>query len=146
MTQTITLPAPRYPLVSRLVTSPIFGDPTNPDGTPALNPDGSKKRAEPIVWALSKPNPLTEAATIVRMFVVEEGIEIYSIAQNGGPGIRNTIPFAMVRIVEEVMPPEVFAAVLGAASDADAEDDPDDDDEPDDDEPEGLPPAPPTAP
>jgi hypothetical protein len=64
---------------------------------------------------------------VVRMFVENGGIAVYSAADDGSTGMRNLIPLDRTRLVEEAMPLEVFIDELGQAeSDANFADDDDD--------------------
>jgi hypothetical protein len=60
------------------------------------------------------------------MFVDRGGVEVYAVSSDGKNGMRNLIPMSWVRLVEEVMPLEVFVEELAAA-----ESEPDDDDDDD---------------
>ena len=103
--RTIELPAAQYPMLTRMVSEPIFGE-----------------SEEPVAWALSKPHPFIPDLNVVRMFL-DRGdgngsatVEIYSVSPNGTKGgVRHIIPLNSVRIVEEAMPIDVFVEELAAA-------------------------------
>lgn len=118
----VSLPAPQPPMLTRVVSDPLFND----------QPDA-------LVWALGGPHPLVpDTYKVLRMFVDRGGVEIY--ATDGKSGMRNLIPTSKVRFTEEAMPLNIFAEELYAAeaaaapvgplsAEAEADDD-DDDDEP----------------
>lgn len=127
----ITLPKPNYPMLTRMVSDPLF-------------PKEGGGSSEPITWALSSAHPLVPDMKITRMFVDRNGVvEIYS--HDGKTGMRNVIPQNHVRITEEVMPMEIFAGEIAAAesppNDEDDEEDEDEDDEDDEAAPTGAPAA-----
>jgi hypothetical protein len=128
--QTIALPEPGYPMLTRMITNPLF---------PSADPTAPKD--EPVTWIVSQSHPLVPNLKVVRMFLDRGGVEVYSVSSDGKVGMRNLVPLASVRLVEEFMPIDVFVEEL-AAAEAD-----DGDEEPDDTEPEPEPvaaaPAPP---
>jgi hypothetical protein len=63
------------------------------------------------------------------------GVEIYSIAENREDWLRHLIPMRSIRLVEEVMPFEMFVDELAAAEGEDDDDDDDGDTAPDELEP-----------
>lgn len=125
----IELPAPQYPILSRLVTESIL---ENSD--------------EPVVWVLGGAHPFVDRAKIMRMFI-DRGrvtsspqgeldgnnagvVEIYSAPeQDAVEGLRHTIPLNAVRLVEEVMPIDVFVEELAAAEGVPLDDGTDNDDQ-----------------
>ena len=121
--RTIELPKPGYPMLTRLLSDPLF-----------------LEKAEPVAWVVSGPHPLVGNMRIVRMFVGDSGaIEIYSVSSDGKTGMRNLVPVNRVRLVEEGMPIEVFVDELVAAESPDEEDEPDD--EPEESQLNGMPPV-----
>jgi hypothetical protein len=110
-TTTVALPAPQFPMMTRMISN-------------SLLPDGG--REEPTTWVVSQPHPLVPDMKVVRMFVDRGGVEVYAVSSDGKNGMRNLIPMSWVRLVEEVMPLEVFVEELAAA-----ESEPDDDDDDD---------------
>jgi hypothetical protein len=120
----IELPAPQFPMLTRVVSSPIFSD-----------------REQAITWGIGAPHPLVpDTYKVIRMFVDRGGVEVYSVSADGKNGMRNLIPMERVRFIEEAMPLDVFVEELDAAESAG---DDDDDDEPEEteflDEPEAVP-------
>jgi hypothetical protein len=139
MTQTsIPLPAPGYPMVTRVISSALFPEaPVDRAGNPIA---GAPLKEEPMTWVLGSAHPLVPGMKIVRMFVVRAsggGVEIYSVTEDGRGTTRNLLPMHRVRFVEEVMPIDVFVEELELAE-AGGEDDPDPD-EPADPQPTGFP-------
>ena len=115
--QTIQLADPNYPMVSRVISDPLFPD------------------SKEVTWVVGSPHPLIPDLKVVRMFVDSGGVEIYSVSSDNRAGMRNLVPMAHVRLAEEVMPLTVFAEELQAAEE--------EGNEPDEPEPEPEPePAP----
>src|ERR1700722_1286897 len=119
LTETVTLPDPGYPMLTRVLSNPLF-----PPDREALKKEPSLKD-EPIAWIVGSQHPLVPSMKIVRMFVDRGGVEIYSVSPDGRSGTRNMIPMSQIRIIEEAMPLDVFIEELDAAEN-------DDDDDPDD--------------
>jgi hypothetical protein len=99
--QTVALPAPGYPMVTRVISSALFPD--------------SKGKEDPVAWVVSQPHPLVPQVNVVRMFLDRGGVEVYSVSHDGKAGMRNLIPISHVRLVEEAMPIDVFVEELNAA-------------------------------
>ena len=115
----LPLPAPGMPMVSRVAS------------------EGVDKKDQSLIWALAGQHPLAKGFKIVRMFMVTEpdGVEIYSVSDNGMSSMRDRIPWNRILIVGEAMPSlDIFVEELAAAEGGD--------DDPDDDEPEAPPAAP----
>lgn len=130
--QTIALPPPGYPMVTRMISDPLFP------------PEHPSDKEEPVTWVVSKPHPLVPAMNVVRMFVEGAGVAVYSVAGDGTSGMRNLIPTVRTRLVEEAMPLDIFIDELTIAeSDADAPDD--EEDESPEAPPEDAPPQKPQA-
>lgn len=127
-----TPPVSSPPVLTRVVSNPVFND-----------------RDEPITWAVRAPHPFVpDEYTVVRMFIDLGGVEIYSLAKDGRSGMRNIIPTSKVRFTEEAMGFDVFKEELEAAMYAGAPVGPlsaDDDDDDDEDEGESEPEEPETA-
>jgi hypothetical protein len=119
------LPEPGYPMITRMISNPIFSESGAKDDPAIL---------EPIIWVVGNPHPFVPKMKITRMFLDRGGVEVYSAPDNREVGMRNLIPMSWVRFVEEAMPIEIFIAELAAAESDDPEDDPE--------EPEELKPAP----
>jgi len=117
--RTVELPAPGYPMVTRMISDPLFP------------PEQSGAREDPVTWAVSQPHPLVPEMKVVRMFIEPGGgVAVYSVSSDGTKGMRNLI--GRVRLVEEVMSLDIFIDELDRAE-AEAEGD-------DDDPPQGAPP------
>jgi hypothetical protein len=107
----LSLPAPNYPLVTRMISSPFLKD--------------SKGREEAVTWALSQEHPLVPQVRVERMFLLENlGVEVYSVSLDGKVAMRHFVPMAWIRLVEEVMPLDVFVAELEIAEGARSDDAP----------------------
>lgn len=112
--RTIELPAPGYPMVTRMISDPLFP------------PEVPGARDEPVTWVVSQPHPLVPDMKVVRMFEEGARVVIYSVSADGQTGMRNFIPMARTRLVEEAMPLEIFIDEL-AVSESGEDDDPPDD-------------------
>lgn len=128
---TTKLPDPGFPMLTRMITEGLFtekGTPAtaNAPATPTVQP-----KDQSLTWVVSEPHPLLPDCKVVRMFVTEDGVMVYAWPSDGKAGMRNLIPNSRIRMVEEVMPPEVFIEELAAAESDDEPDDPTDD-EPED--------------
>lgn len=83
---------------------------------------------QPLTWVAGQFHPLVPNMRIVRMYVDDTGVSVYS--HDGKNGMRHFVPIALVRLVEEVMTLDAF---VDAIEDEEApEDDEPDLDEPDD--------------
>jgi hypothetical protein len=114
-TTTFALPAPGYPMLTRMISNALFPE---------------NGREDPVTWVVSHTHPLVPDMRVVRMFVDRGGVEIYAISSDGKSGMRNLIPMSMVRLVEEAMPINVFVAELEASESAEDDDDGFEEDEP----------------
>jgi hypothetical protein len=97
--RTIELPQPGFPMLTRMVSNPLFLD----------------DKGEPKTWIVGQPHPLVTSMKVMRMFVADGGVEVYSVSDDGKAGMRNLVPMATVRLTEEAMPLDVFADELAAA-------------------------------
>lgn len=114
--KTIELPPPEPPILNRMVTQCLL---------PA--DDG---RETPMVWSLGRENPLDPKMKVIRMLLTDDGdVEVYSMPSNGAGDTywRHTIPRHMVRVVQEMMPVDIWIDELIDAETGD-DDDPDDPD------------------
>lgn len=102
---TIQLPPPGYPMVTRMISDPLF--PPSAGGSDA-----------PITWVVAQAHPLVTSMKIVRMFIEPNGVAVYSVSDDGMSGMRNLVPMDCTRLVEEAMPLDVFADELQDAEDA----------------------------
>jgi hypothetical protein len=116
-TTTFTLPAPGYPMLTRMISNSLF---PSEDG-----------KQDPVTWVVSFPHPLVPEMRVVRMFVDRGGVEVYSISADGRNGMRNLIPMSMIRLVEEAMPINVFVDELETSEESASDDDDDGFDEED---------------
>ncbi len=78
---------------------------------------------EPIAWVIGEGHPLATGWQIRRMFVDDNGVEVYALSADGKHGMRHLIPMARVRLVEEAMSLDVFIDELAAAEESDDDDD-----------------------
>ena len=107
-TKTVELPAPGYPMLTRMISNALFSE-----------------KGKEEVWVVGGPHPLVPDLKVIRMFNDHGGVEIYSVTADGKAGTRNFVPMHWVRLTEEAMPIDVFVEELAAA-----ENDGGDDDEP----------------
>lgn len=149
MTQTLQLPGPTpgTPVLVRMVSSELIPE-TEPRKMDVACPNCGaqhriqipieKKSDRTIVWQIKEPHPLTKGVRVVRMFITDDGVEVYSVSDDGSAGVRNLVPMAFVRLTEELMTPNVLINEL-----VEAEEDNvgglDDDDDEEEEEPEGAP-------
>jgi hypothetical protein len=91
------LPEPGFPMLRHMVSSALFPDMTS--GT--------------CTWNIDEPHPLVPEMRVLRMFVVDGGVHVYS-APPKGACTRSFIPMGWVRLIEEVMPISVFVEELAA--------------------------------
>jgi hypothetical protein len=106
----------------------------------ALSPDATKN--EPVAWAVGQQHPFLPGMSVIGLFIVEGGVEIYA-ASAARKGVRSFIPMHWVRYIHEEMPSfEVFSEEFNEAVAGGDEDDFEDDDT----GPESAPTVPPPAP
>jgi hypothetical protein len=111
----IELPGPneRRPVLTRVVSSsPFHEDPRE------------------VTWMLTKAHPFVDTMRIVRMFIGDDCIDIYSADDKGG--MHNLLPMHTVRLVESAMP---FGVLMDELDQAEADDPDDPDGDPEDEEP-----------
>lgn len=114
----IRLPPPEFPLLTRLISESllprevVIGTRRGNQGQPV---EITEQRESAITWTLHSDHPLIPDMKIVRMFYTEETVDIYSVSKDGKNGVRNIIPVNRVRIIEEIMPIELFVEELTAA-------------------------------
>ena len=106
-----TMPEASYPMLVHVVTDPIF--PPKVDSTGRSLPD------EPTHWALSKEHPFVPGFRVLRMFLDEDGLVVYSIGPDNKSGMRDLV-MARVRLAQEAMPVDVLIEEI---EDAEGEDD-----------------------
>lgn len=123
--------------------------------TDQLNPvelkrvkDGTQSKDKPVLdqllWILNSPHPISPEAKIVRMYHVEDGVEVYS--SDGQLFVRTFIPEHAVRFFDEIMSEEAFVSFIeDAESDEEEPEDPEDPEDPEEpeepEEPESAPPG-----
>ena len=156
-TKVTELPAPGYPMLTRLISKPIFCDGFKANVTKLagqfLNDSSTQsatrqqivaaiidiavkvlgEKIEPMVWIVGNPHPLVPGCKVVRMFIVNNGVEIYSSPSDPANVLlmRNTIPNENVLLIEEAMPLDIFVEELSASEGGDDDEiDPDEPDEP----------------
>jgi hypothetical protein len=121
----LALPPPSFPLVTRVymktMLPPDRVEKLIESGAPVPNVD---------VWQLSQPHPFISGMRVTRMFLEDDCVAIYSSTEDGSSCVRNTIPMsAVVHLVEEAMPLEVWIQEIYAAEEGPVDDD---DDSPED--------------
>jgi len=149
--QTVQLPEPGFPMLTRMVSDAFFPETKQQVmGCPhckqsiSMPAPSDKDKQEPVTWLVSKPHPFIPDMKVMRMFIDRGGVEVYSVSGDGKSGIRNLVPMGSIRLIEEVMPLDVFVEELTAAENDDP--DPDDPDPGDPGDPEPAPaPLPATA-
>lgn len=87
------LPKIRYPMVTRMISHRLI-----------------QESGQPAIFAIKEPHPLVPDMVVVRMFVNEEGVEVYSRRDN--KAMRSFVPFGWIRLVEEAMPFGIFSGEL----------------------------------
>lgn len=121
VTKTVDLPAPGYPMVTRMISDSLFSEARQqwvqpPPGAPAGTPMHlMPPKDDPVTWTVSQAHPLIPNLKVVRMFLDRGGVEVYSVTDDGKTGMRNLVPMSRVRLVEEFMPLEVFVEEMAAA-------------------------------
>lgn len=132
--QQIVLPPPGNIVLTHMLTDPLFPDKKPqvmacPHCKQSLSVPSATGKDEPIAWVIGQPHPFMNEMKVIRMFLVTDGVDIYSVTTNGKAGVRSFIPMKSVRLTEQAMPLDVFADELADAEEEDADDpDPDDPD------------------
>jgi len=103
MTTTLNMPTLGFPRVTRVVSEPPL---------PENGPD-------PITWVVNSTHPMVKELKILCMYIVNLGVEIYSVSIDGKHGVRNLIPMQRIRCVEEAMPVEVLVEEIEDAESGD---------------------------
>ena len=93
--RSVEIPEPGYPMLTHLLSSPLF-----PDMAPGN-----------CSWVVDEPHPLVPEMKVVRMFVVDGGVHVYS-APSSGICTRSFVPMGWIKLIEEVMPLDVFVEQL----------------------------------
>lgn len=112
-TMKFELPAPGYPMVTRVISN-------------VLRSDKSTVAGAHWAWVVKERHPIEPRCKVVRMFVDERGgVEVYSMTDDAQFGVRNIIPAHEIKLIEEGMPIDVFVEELAAAEmDGDEPDEP----------------------
>lgn len=122
--QVVEMPPAEMPVTNRVVTD-------NPFPVDAKQVQAGAHPDQPVLWVVNNMHPFVPDMKIIRMYVLPGVcVEVYSIeSKEGKVGIRNSIPWAHVRMAEEIMDAGTFVEeIIEAESDDD--DEPDDDPEP----------------
>jgi hypothetical protein len=119
------LPPPSDPVVTRVITNGLFPEPIPRDkqGVALIPP--VPRAEEPLSWVLGAPHPQVDDFRIVRMFRVEDGVDVYSVSKTW-ECTRNLLPWSTVRFVEETMSAEFFVEEIRLAEAGDDPDEPSD--------------------
>lgn len=104
-----------YPMVVHVVSNPMF--PPEPELGPNGQPTGRLRKEEPVHWIVSKDHPFVPNFIVHRMFLEDDGVEVYSVSKDNKTGMRDTIPTHDVRLVQESMSMDVFIEELEDADD-----------------------------
>ena len=96
----IEIPEPGFPMLTQMISHAPF-----PDMPSGICP-----------WVVDQPHPLVPEMKVVRMFVVDGGVHIYS-APNAGVCTRSFVPMSGVKLTEEVMPFDLFVEELARTVD-----------------------------
>jgi|WetSurMetagenome_2_1015567.scaffolds.fasta_scaffold322941_2 hypothetical protein len=131
------LPQPGYPMVTRVVSDCLFPTPRQKEEHRNINCPHcqvvlkvpvkiEESSPEPMTWVVSQTHPLVPGMRVVRMFVVDGGVEVYS--SDSRNYLRNIIPMGSIKLVEEAMPVEMFEDEITRAEADLAEEDSEDED------------------
>jgi|GEM_PF-2362727 len=121
--QTVQLPVSGPIMVTRMISDRLFPDSAQRVvGCPHCKqnisvPLPADKDPEPVTWIVSQAHPLMPDMKVIRMFIIDTGVEVYSVSNDGKSGARNLVPMKSVRLTEEAMPLDVFADELEQAED-----------------------------
>ncbi len=105
---------PEFPMVMVMFTDGVEGMPSH----------GSH-----VLWTVGRPHPFIPETSILRMFITDTGVEVYS--WDSKAGARDLIPMNRIRLVREALSLEILMEelALAEAEKADDQDDEEDDDE-----------------
>jgi hypothetical protein len=106
--QTVELPPPGFPMLTRMISDRLFPPDAKSQGEPQGEP-------EPVTWIVGQAHPLVPDMRVMRMFIDQSVVEVYSVSSDGKAGIRNRVPMHSIRLTEEAMPLDVFVEELIAA-------------------------------
>jgi len=135
---TIKLADPGFPAVMRVVSAAVFPEPPKEETKtagcphcqkPIVIPVEKEGVARPLNWIVGVAHPIIPDMLIIRMFRVDDGIEVYSVKKDNTGGMRHVIPERSVLLVEEAMPLDVFANELQMSEDDAALDDGEDEED-----------------
>ena len=105
----LKLDDPTFPICNRVIS-------TNPGWE--LEEATDPTVAKVLIWELEKPHPIIDGMRVVRMYSLPGvSVDVYSFKAEGKDncGVRNTIPWHHVRIVEEIMDVPTFVEEIGLA-------------------------------
>lgn len=153
-TKTIELPMPGFPMVTRVVSKPLFPDEQKDNERISqlmnqwltANPTATRQQISesaiaiatsvcrngsnsPTIWTIGKEHPFTPECRVVRMFASDVDVEIYSCTPDGKSGMRNRIPAAGITLIEEAMPIDTFVEELSVAENGEVDDDEEEEEE-----------------
>jgi len=129
MTQPTNSPAPKsgeiqvppiqFPLCTRVWAA-----------SPWTDPKAKISAGEPVLWAIDQAHPFVASFKVVRMYVVPgSSVDVFS-SDGGTTGLRHTLPWHLISLIEEAMPAEIFVEEMVAAeTEEDDEDEEEDEDE-----------------
>jgi len=131
-TQTVQLPQPKYPILTRMLCRQCFHEHqaqgqkqvvTCPHCKGQLSIEQPAGKEEPVQWVVGEGHPLVPNTRVMRMFVEDGVVEVYSVSTDtkGTAGMRNLVPMDHVILVEEAMPFDVFVELLTEAEGLGAE-------------------------
>jgi len=114
----LELPKAGFPLCNRVLSlSPFPPEAPKPNPQTGITPPAMPiDYYQPLLWEFGKPHPFIPDLTIVRMYVeLGVGVEVYCTGKDGKTGSRNTLPWHLVKMTEELMDPETFVSEIAAA-------------------------------
>lgn len=107
------LPEPGYPMLTHMVSNALFPD-MQSKAMKCKHCDASiSLLIDKSVWTIDGPHPLVSEMTVVRMFIVAGGVDVYSVSKEDSKVcMRSFVPMGGIRLIEEVMPLDVFLEEL----------------------------------
>jgi hypothetical protein len=106
--KTFTLPEPGYPMLAHVVSNALFPEMQSGSVNCQACSAAVAVPSDKSIWSVDDPHPLVPELKVVRMFIDNGGIEIYSVTEDGKSCTRNFVPMDWIRVTEEVMPLDVF--------------------------------------
>ncbi len=126
---TATMPAPQQPGVLPVppITMPLCTRVWA--ASPWTDPKAKLVAGEPVLWEWNKPHPFVPAFKVVRMYVVPGGaVEVFS-TDGGETGVRHTLPWHLISLIEEAMDAKTFIEEMTAAEEGDDEEEEEEEEE-----------------